>query len=434
MIHAKRIVLAWLQSLTELLLYFPMLVAVHVVVPHMIPAFPLWLAAMSGFYTLGYAFHYAFPSVWRWAALLLPVAAAGWAAWSVSGRTSFVIAANFVLWLFAWVRGRQNRLWGWDSSFPSGLLWIGLIGYFAASFLYPRIHATMPYAPWVTGFGVAALALTLYRTNALTLKTESLDADEAKRPQVSRETKWRNRTLVVAMFALIVLIAALPAIAGAVRQAVDFLVLGAIKLFLKLMGGADSGPIERPPQEPAPLEPELAPPSEADAFIDKLFYFIGVLLVLALAAWLLYHVSKYAGKWFRQFLDWYGERIEGPQAGYVDEKESLLGGKEWTRQRTREWKERWSGLFRKEPGWDDLPDNRERVRRAYRLLLLRRMAAGYKHEESRTPRETSREMNRRAPLGKEESAVIPLYEEARYGGRAITDEEAAAIKRLFDGK
>lgn len=435
MIHVKRFALAWLQGAVEIFVYFPVFVALYVLFPHIYPDFAVSLAGLSVFYLLGYAFHYVFPSVWRWVGLLAAVALPGALAWLLSEHAFNVNI--FLPALLAWFRGRHNRLSGWDSSFPAGLLWIGLLLYFFASFLYPRMAQTWQYAPWVTGFGIVTLALTLYRTNALTLKSEQTGMGGGERTQVSRETKWRNRSLVLTLFAIIVFIAAFRTIASAFKQAGEFLFYGAIRLYLKFLSLLGDGQSTPPPKRQ--LEDDLldqsGEPSSFALIMEQVLYAIGILLTLALLIWLLVFLSKHIRRWIAQLLGWYGERLDDRGgAGYVDEKESLLDGREWTRQRTKQWKERIAGLFRKEPGWDELADNRERVRRAYLLVLLGRIAAGYKHSEARTPRETGRELNRRAPLGQEETAVLSLYEEARYSGKPITDEDAAKVKRLFDRK
>lgn len=432
--HGKPVAFASLQGLAELLLYFPALVALYIAVPHMFLAFPLWLAVWFGFYMLGYAFHYAFPGVRQWQSLLAAVAVPGICVWLMAGPV-FDSVLNFALWLTAWSRGRQNRLWGWDDSFPIGLLWIGMICYFLASFLFPLFLATRHYAPWVTGMGIAALALTLYRGNRATLESESLGKQAESKPIVAHETKWRNRALVLAVFIVIVLIAAFRAITAAVEQAASFLIFGTVGLLRKLMGLFDFDDAESTPPPKDPFTGDMLPQGEPSAFarlMEKIIYGVGVLLLLAVALGLLYVLGKYVKRWLKRFMGWYGERLEqAPQTGYVDEKQSLLDGREWALERARQWKRRIGDLFRKEPGWEELADNRERIREAYRRLLLGRIAGGYEHDVTRTPRETGEEMDRRTPLGQDESGVIGLYEDARYGGKDVTDEQAAKAKALF---
>lgn len=435
MIALKRLVLAWLQGLAELLLYYPVLVALHAFVPHMTPAFPSWLASLSGFYMLGFLFYAALPNVWRWLALLAALAIPAAAAWLMSGPSLLVVLVHYILWLLAWVRGGQNRRWGWTNSFPSGLLWIGMIGYFLASFLYPHFSETAHYAVSITVFGLLSLGLTLYRANSLTLRSESVGPEHAER-SVSSETKWRNRFLVFAVFAAIVFIAAFGAIASAVKRAASFVFFGAIDLIRRLFSLFDkeSGVSEPPP--PMDSSPGLLPVEEPSAFalfMEKVLYWAVAILLVFAALWLLFIAGKYAKRWLKRFMGWYGERLEAPKEGYVDEKQSLLDAREWVRAQADQVKRRFVDAFRKQPGWDELADNRERVRHAYRRLLLNRIAAGYKHSEARTPHETGVELERRAPLDRAERAAIPLYEDVRYGGKDVSDEqaEAAGLRSLF---
>ncbi|GAA3403076.1 DUF4129 domain-containing protein [Paenibacillus hodogayensis] len=437
----KRLMLAWCQGLGELLLYYPFVVVLYALVPHMAPVFSIWLAIVSVFYLAGFAFHDTFPATRKWLSLLTAIALPGLIAWYASWPAIPIFLLNGALWILSWIRGSQNRLWGWSSSFPSGLLWIGMLGYFIASLLVPRFETTAPYSVSVTVLGIVALGAALYRTNSLSLSGQSSGSPQDGKRRVSAETRWRNRTLVLSVFAAIVLIASIGAIASAVKRAALYVFFGVIGLIRKLLSlfASDEGG-QPPPAEPPPDMSGLLPPGQPSALallLEKVLYVVVALLLAAGACWLLYIASKYVRRWLRRLLGWYGERLDNSnEAGYVDEKQSLLDGREWVRAKSKQWTSRLADTFRRLPGWEELPDNRERVRYAYRLLLLRRIAAGYKHDESRTPRETRQELTRRAPLGSDESEVIPLYEEVRYGGKDITDEQAAALRSMLrpDGK
>lgn len=434
--HLKKLALAWVQGLAELLLYFPVFVAVYVIVPRFALSLPEWLAAISVMYALGYAFHYILRTVWQLLAWLGSVAVPALCAWLIGGEP-LMLAVSFVSLAVAWMRGRQNRLRGWDRSFGSGVWWIGMIGYFVASFVYPRLHETAPYSPWITGLGITALAFTLYRTNSSTLDKESQSKEGAS---IASETKWRNRALLLGLFALIVLLASFRSLASAAAQAGSTLFGGAIALLLKFFNLFRPEEVERTNPPPQPLDlSQLFGESEPSAFalfMQKVMYVVVALIMLAAAIWLLYLLVKHGKRWLHRFMGWYGERLESSDTGYVDEKQSLLDGREWARERADEWKRRFAGWFHREPGWNDLADNRERVRQAFKRLILGKMAGGYEHNESRTPRETGRELERRSPLRQDEEAALRLYEEVRYGGKDVTDEQAAQVKALFgsDGK
>jgi uncharacterized membrane protein YqaE (UPF0057 family) len=427
---------AWLQGAAELMLFCPALVAVHVAIPWSKPPFLAELALMSVVYALGFAFHDTFKAVKHWqsavAALLVPAVAAG-----LASGTGVAFPIPFILLMAAWIRGRQNRLRGWDRSFPAGAGWIGMIGYFFASVIFPRVGATEPYAPWMTGLGIAALALTLYRTNSSTLIKESLPADAAMKPSVAADTRRRNQALMLGLFAVIVVIGSIRPIAEAIAGAGRALLAAVVRLVKLLLGLLGSGSQEPapPPAQPQPDMDALLPPGEPSAFavlLEKLLFGVVIVLLAAAAVGLLYFGGKWAAQWLKRAMRWYGERLtSGDEMGYTDERQQLIDGREWARERAELWKRRIAGLFRREPGWDDLPDNRERARHAYRRLLLMRIAAGYEHDAARTPRETGRELTRHTPLSQVEKAAIELYEEARYGGKDVPDERAAELKKLF---
>jgi hypothetical protein len=429
--HLKNLALAWLQGLAELLLYFPVFAAVYVIVPRFALSVPEWLAVISVMYALGYAFHYMLRSVWQLLAWIGSVAVPAACAWQIGG-SPLMIAVSFLSFAAAWIRGRQNRLRGWDRSFSTGVWWIGMIGYFIASFVYPRLDETAPFSPWITGFGIVALALTLYRTNSSTLDKESQSREGAP---IAGETRWRNRALLFGLFALILLLASFRTLAAAAAQAGAALFGGAIALLLQLLNMLRPEEAERsnPPQQPLDLSQLFgeSKPSALALFLQKVMYIVVALIMLAAAIWLLYLLVKHGKRWLHRFMGWYGERLESSDTGYVDEKQSLLDSKEWARERADAWKRRFTGWFGKEPGWDDLTDNRERVRHAFKRLLLGRIAGGYKHHDARTPRETGRELIRRSPLRPDEETALRLYEEVRYGGKEVSDEQAAEVKTLF---
>jgi hypothetical protein len=302
--------------------------------------------------------------------------------------------------------------------------------YFAASFVYPRFDLTEPYAPWVNALGIAALALTLYRSNNLALARESMSEDESG--TFNAETKRRNRLLVTGLIMLILIVSSLPAIAAAVKQAHAFLTN---LIFRILSGPADGNDPQRPEgqlPETVGLE-ETGEPSVLAAWFVGILYVLGIIVIAVLAAVLAVFIGKRVAQWVKRILERYRERAEDEEAdaGYEDEKQSLFEGAEAVRERVLGWRRRIMLLLRKEPDWDELSDNRERVRSAYRRLLLMRMLGGYIHDEARTPRETGRALESQAPLRQDEASAIRMYEGVRYGGKDVSDEQAARIKTLF---
>lgn len=430
----RSVLTAWLNGLAELLLYFPILVLIDAFMPGMPLPFPLLLGAMSLLYALGFAFYVAVPSARHWQSFLVGIAAPGLAAWLLGG-TEVGMIVQFAVFALAWVRGARNRLRGWDRSFNEGLQWLGLGVYFVTAFLYPRAAALAAYAPWITGLGIAALAFTLYHSNSTMLRKETLHSIGAKKPQVGADTKWRNRLMVLGLFGVALLISAVGALAEAARTGFAALFRAVAVLYAWLMSFIPLEQKSEPGSKaPSPLE-GLPPPAEPSAFaklMEQILYGAVLLLLAAVAIGLLYLAGKYAIRYIRRLMNWYGERLDADLGiGYVDEKQSLLDPRDWAKERADHWRQRLAALFRKEPGWNDLRDNRERVRHAYRRMLLGRIARGYEHDEGLTPRETGRKIERRSPLEQAEADSIRLYEEARYGGKEVSDEQANRLRGLF---
>ncbi|MDF2725612.1 MAG: hypothetical protein K0Q59_5289, partial [Paenibacillus sp.] len=311
-----------------------------------------------------------------------------------------------------------------------GIWWIGMVGYFFTSLLYPFFRNTEPYTTWINLFGIVTLAITLYQTNRSTLAKESLESGALKLTRIGKETLFRNRALLITLFTIIVAIAALPFLIYAAKQ-----VWSAFIALLKWLASSfTTDDFDRPLEEMGDSYLQPSEPSLFALIMQKVIVVVAIIVIVALAALLIYALYKLIRRWLKRFLGWYGERLEkDPKEGYVDEKEKLLESKEWVGEAFNRVKQRIAGWLHKEPGWDELADNRERVRHAYRRLLLGRIARGYSFDAALTPRETGGEMGRRAPLEADESATIPLYEDVRYGDREPTDEQAAAVKPLFRG-
>ena len=434
--HVKRIAFAWLQGWLDLLMLFPIVTTVYVLLPIgarqiSLPPFPIWLAVISLFYLAGFLFASLMRSLRFWLAAL-SAAVPLFCAWLLNGRPAYVFAAIAVLWTVAWIRGMMNRLMGFDRLSEVGLWWMAIVCYFAASFVYPRFDLTQPYAPWVNALGIAALALTLYRSNNLALVRESMSEDGEESGTFNAETKRRNRLLVTGLIVLILTVSVLPAIAAAVKQAHAFL---SSLIFRVLSGPADGSDPQRPEGQ-LPETGGLAETGETSmlaAFFGGVLYVLAILVLAALAAVLAIIIGKRVARWVKRILEQYRERAEDEEAdpGYEDEKQSLFEGAEAVRERVLGWRRRIMMRLRKEPDWDELSDNRERVRSAYRRLLLMRMLGGYIHDEARTPRETGQALESQAPLRQDEASAIRMYESVRYGGKDVSDEQAARIKTLF---
>lgn len=425
-----------LQAGAEVVLLMPFMIALFATIWEPALSLPLWIAIWLGLYAAGYTLHAVWQRLRRGISLLLGVAAVGALVWAAGGSMGETVSLA-LLWTIAWVRGSLNRLSGWAGSLPSGAMLLSLAGYFIASIVFPIFPQTRSYASWIPVLGIVTLALTLYRGNASVLESETAGSGtDGRSPEVAHETKRRNRMFVLGVLAVVLCIAAIKPIASAVRWLMGTVAsgVGAVLSFLRDL--FSSGEVVEPPQpEQRPDNGLLTaePPSELALLLDQILYAIGILLVVVIGLFALYWLSKKLNIWIKRWMEWSSERLTAPtDIGYTDEQEKLADSRDWARKRAQRWKRKLGDFVRKQPGWDDLSDNRARIREAYRRLTLGKIAGGHRYDPAQTPRELGEEWNKRHPLDTKEAGLIDVYQDARYASDAIADEKAKQAKPWFE--
>ncbi|MNV99831.1 hypothetical protein D3C71_1952460 [compost metagenome] len=79
--------------------------------------------------------------------------------------------------------------------------------------------------------------------------------------------------------------------------------------------------------------------------------------------------------------------------------------------------------------WEELPDNRQRVRHLYAQAVQRSVRSGFRWKPQWTPEETAAEAARsREAAGLLAADLCRAYDQARYGGQTPGDEETARLK------
>ena len=268
----------------------------------------------------------------------------------------------------------------------------GVILHAAASVLFAVSPALRPLqdAGWLAS--LAVLAVAVFTLNHRHLLWAAVAGERPK--TVPASIRRHNRLYVAGLLIVAVMLA------GGLGGFLGQLVRDALRTAIRWLSGRGGAP-EPPPLtgEPPPEMPPdwLPPPRKPPAWLrilDLLAWALGwVALAAALIglAFLLYrHGGPTLRKWLNALLAFLNRRPDAPKsdAGYVDEETGLFSWKE-TRQRWRD--SRISRLLRGKRGerWEDLPDNRARVRFLYRRWLHRLSEAGYRPQRHLTPRETA---------------------------------------------
>lgn len=356
-------------------------------------------------------------------------AAAGFA--SDPAAAGMTAAAGYALAL----RGMRSvgREWP-EEHLPVHLMWVFVLAYFAASLIFPYVHAWQPYSRWINGAGFVFFVWTAWTTNKAKLRQETRTG--AVVPSLRR----KNALL---LFGTLAAITALGSYSLLARMWGAF--WRGVRGWLARLFSGSREPVGEQPM-PAPIEPVLpvepTEPREPTLFHVILEYVMwGAVLLLVCASAVLALIGLYRAlrRWLPLLASWLAEWMDGfgPHGGgegVVDEKSSLFdldAAGERLRGRLRRWTDRLRG---REPKWEQLRDNRERVRYLFRSAVFRAVAAGYVFRRTDTPEETGNKWRTHARLSEQDSdLLIDLYNRARYGNGAIDDEEAERARAAVSG-
>lgn len=347
------------------------------------------------------------------------------------------------------------------------LYWAGLALYFLAGIFYPRIEVLQGTVPLITWAGVFCLATSLFVTNHQYLRYSSHSGDSGER--LPAGLRRHNR-----LFVGVIIVAAILLAAGVGRW-IGGLLMAMLRAVVRwlLRQPKEPEPLEQPEMEVPPLEPMIPVESHDSDLLSRIlnfaFYAIGSLLIAALLGFALYWLYKNAGGIWRKAIDRLlsllrRESAAPKQADYRDEETSLFTW-ESTLQGWRKMGARLLRTGRPPERWEEMKDNRERVRYLYRLFLRKERERGYPIKPHLTPRETVEELRleagrrdesaakaagserRRFSFGvraseKEKSRVqeesdaalsplLRLYYQVRYGEETPRDDEVAELRRRW---
>jgi hypothetical protein len=313
----------------------------------------------------------------------------------------------------------------------------GVLAYFFPSALAGLVPEWKGLLLPLLGGGLFYLATTLFAANRRLMADITFNQASNRIPA---DFKRYNRIIVTVILAIMLLLAAFigPSLASLLKDSLGF-----------LLRGISSGAKPTASQEPAPTQQPanteaLPPPGKGSLWahlLDELLIGILFLLLAAAVIWALYRLYRRAPEYWKRLLGRLLsllrlEKKVAPSAGFTDEETSLFS---WNEALGR-LKNRINLTRPKEPDWSELPDNRERVRYAYRRWLRKQIDRGYRQKLGLTPLETEQdvlswlksaaETKKKAAPGPEAKtpALIRLYNLVRYGEQDPSDDEVSGIR------
>jgi len=309
--------------------------------------------------------------------------------------------------------------------------------YTVASIVSAAVPELRPLQGVLTVSGAAVLAVAVFALNRAHLAWAAQAEDRQDR--VPRAVRRHNRFYLAGLLAVVL------ALAGGLGSLLWDAAVYALREVLEAILRLPKPEVSDIPPDAAPSAvPEWTPdapkePSAWSRILDLMFLALGYALAAAGLAALAVLVWRRSGGWLRSLvgalLSFLQKKSPRPSQdlGYVDEETSLFSWEEAVR-RLRE-----NRMFRRlerrrEERWEDMPDNRARVRFLYRRWLRRLEREGCRPPRHLTPRETLEEASAfpAASAAGDVSLLIELYYRARYAEAEPTDEEMAALMRRLE--
>jgi hypothetical protein len=336
-------------------------------------------------------------------------------------------------------RGIRYTKDGWLSLYPPGAFVISGVMYFIGVPIMVRTDLMHMYAITLNACGFCSLILYFFITNRAQLLIATLAGnDRAAASSLSQTVKRSSRIWLIVFIAVV-------AAVGYFQQVKNGLIhlLRSIAAWLLGLMSSDAPP-EVPEASPSapPMQFPPAEPHEPGWFSILLNYIqliVGYILIIALVLGVIYLlVRKLAPallKLVRRFMNRSLRRDQSDVTeGYIDEKEALL---DWRELPTMWWQKASSRLRRSsasEPTWARLPNNQERIRFLYRLLIEQAGKRGYTFKKSLTPNETGWELTHHQTELSEASvhALTSAYNRVRYGRESVSDEQLAQVLQTLD--
>ncbi|RXZ81824.1 DUF4129 domain-containing protein [Paenibacillaceae bacterium] len=420
------------KGLVEVLLFFPLLLLLIVYLPPDPETGWIWLMTLPLLYGIGYA-----GSAWLrlqrfYLLLLLAITVGTGYACLLFGQLH--VQAVFALFSgLAVYRGGKLTVASWRHRFPPAAYLAGTGFYFLGSAIFRSFEAFTDYLPLLTGLGLAALAITLYRFNSGNLSQETFSGDG--KPAVAASVLRQNR---IHIFLLLVFIIVL----SLSRQIKELLqrIWEQIKQWINSLGSdaTDLPPEEAPPQPEAPMFPEVeqGEPSLFWQWVERIAIVAAYAAVAVVLLFLLYKLGQKLPLLIRKVIHLLNrlfnrQGLAGDSAGYEDEVETLFE----LDSLAQKFKDRWRRMGRgyKEQRWEDLADNEQKIRFLYRKWLRQQMKQGYKPKSALTPREMMKDIALwHAKQTADPTELAEIYERVRYGKHTVQDDEVAGMLRLVD--
>lgn len=425
-----KILKKWFQGILEILALFPVIFSIGII---LIPQDVwIWTGSLIFFYLIGLILGRYILKRPRYVHFISELLITSFIAWLITDSI-FVIILIILLGCVILDRGIRFSGNSWIEMLPTTVLWTGLFLYLIGGAIYSLAPNLQPYFIYIAWAGLIYTIIILFTINSMHIKAASLP-EEGKKPILSSNILKNNKLLVLLTMVFIAIVSNF----NKLRKGITELIKRLFRLIIRIIDYlttlmyqpiTDNGPSGQDSMD------MLLPPAEDPSWILKLLEVLAtiiagivILILLLLGLKALYKLSK---KLYNYLLNILKDRLSFHEdTGYIDEKENLMGLADIGRgymDRFHQWIKK---LMEREPKWEELVDNHQRIRYLYRNLILKYMKEGYTYKNYLTPNETSKDIQ--DWIGKQDDNIddlIDTYDRIRYGLKDIEDKK---VHKLAD--
>ena len=343
-----------------------------------------------------------------------------------------------ILTLLTFYRGKQHAASPWDQILPNYILFTALVLQFIV-LLFARLHGVIDEYFTLMCIVVPVAYITAYIVlNNLGLRN-LVDEAQARTSASSLTVGGGMKPLNRSLLAIILIIAVALSLGTVLMTAATWIfdkIVFAVGWLLKIIfgfkiestaSGQSSGGDETPF---AGMEFESGDMTFWGPIFNVIGY-IGLGIVAIGLVILLYKFVRYlirvVTEVFAKFSEM-GDGGSGEGTLFEDTRETLVDLSQLPKMYAQSAKDRIAGMFRRQPGWNDMPTPAEKLKYLYRKVLQKAEGSGYRHQKSYTAEEATRTAAQSwKPLANEAQTLADTYGALRYGDR---DPDPDALETL----
>jgi hypothetical protein len=294
----------------------------------------------------------------------------------------------------------------------SGRFMSGLV-LFIAGIFFGGAHGES-YTAFTNTAAIIFLIAGLFTFNRENLRDATKQGEAASRVRFPPGMRRNNIIMLVILIILGIVIANFESLRVFAADAVIYIIYLIVQFMLwlgSLMGIGGGGGGEGTAGEQPPLGGEAHQPNP---LIEMIVHIIVIAIVVAAVLLIIFALVKAIRKLLTDMPDWLKRLLnrlssEGDQS-YIDETEDLLEKGGLRKEIAKNLSNLWDNLTYRAPKFEDMPDNREKVRFVFKHLL-KRVYLRKRSVISSTPIELTDDANKATHVGTED--FIEAYNQAR---------------------